>query len=76
MSKSSNSNLETNQEIQKQQTNQNEIQIEDLLRQLHSQIRSGDWLTQNTANKLENENPELIKAWKEAVNNSNEQNNS
>lgn len=41
--------------------------IEDLLRQLHGQIKSSDWLQNNTADKLEKENPELIKAWKEAL---------
>ena len=40
--------------------------IEDLLRTLHGQIKTSEWLNENT-NKLENENPELIKAWKEAV---------
>jgi len=41
--------------------------IEDLLRTLHGQIKTSEWLTENTS-KLENENPELIRAWKEAVN--------
>lgn len=44
----------------------NQDQIEDLLRTLHGQIKSSEWLNENT-NKLENENPGLIKAWKEAV---------
>jgi hypothetical protein len=49
--------------------------IEELLRTLHGQIKTSEWLNENT-NKLESENPELIKAWKEAVNSktSNEQN--
>ena len=41
--------------------------IENLLRQLHGQIKSSDWLQTNTADKLEQENPELIKAWKDAL---------
>jgi hypothetical protein len=41
--------------------------LEDLLKQLHGQIRTSGWLEQNTANKLEEQNPELIKAWKEAI---------
>lgn len=41
--------------------------LEDLLRQLHGQIKSSNWLETNT-NRLEQENPELIKAWKDAIN--------
>lgn len=41
--------------------------IENLLRQLHGQIKSSNWLETNTAVKLEEENPELIKAWKTAI---------
>ncbi|CAF0868651.1 unnamed protein product [Brachionus calyciflorus] len=54
----------------------NQSNIEDLLRQLHGQIKSSDWLEVNNSSKLENENPELIKAWKDAINaeNSNEKN--
>ena len=44
------------------------VQIEDLLRTLHGQIKTSDWLQENTANKLEQDNPDLIKAWKEAAN--------
>lgn len=44
-----------------------EQQIESLLKQLHGQIKTSDWLEKNTANNLEEENPELIKAWKEAI---------
>jgi hypothetical protein len=40
--------------------------LEDLLRQLHGQIKSSNWLETNN-NKLEQENPELIKAWKDAI---------
>ena len=47
--------------------NSSEDGLQDLLRQLHGQIRSSNWLESNTANKLEQENPELIKAWKDAV---------
>ncbi len=43
-------------------------QIEDLLRTLHGQIKTSTWLQENTANKLEQENPDLIKAWKQAIN--------
>ena len=41
--------------------------LETLLQQLHGQIRTSDWLEKNTAEKLEEENPQLIKAWKEAI---------
>lgn len=41
--------------------------LEDLLRKLHGQIKSSDWLEKNTAASLEMANPELIRAWKEAV---------
>jgi hypothetical protein len=44
-----------------------EGKLEDLLRQLHGQIQTSGWLEVNTANKLEEENPELIKAWKDAI---------
>lgn len=44
-----------------------EDQLEDLLRQLHGQIKSSNWLDTNTASKLEQENPELISAWKSAI---------
>ena len=44
-----------------------QLDIEDLLRQLHGQIKSSDWLQTNTADKLEQENPELIRAWKDAI---------
>ena len=42
-------------------------QLETLLQQLHGQIRNSGWLEKNTAEKLEEENPQLIKAWKEAI---------
>ena len=45
----------------------NENKLENLLRQLHGQIQTSNWLEHNTANKLEEKNPELIKAWKEAI---------
>jgi hypothetical protein len=48
-------------------TQNDDSKLEDLLRQLHGQIQTSDWLQVNTANKLEEENPELIKAWKEAI---------
>lgn len=55
-----------------QEENQTESDpIEDLLKQLHGQIKSSDWLKENTAEKFENENPELIKAWKEALDSQN-----
>ena len=41
--------------------------IEDLLRQLHGQIKSSDWLKSNTAEKFEQENPEIAEAWKNAI---------
>ncbi len=41
--------------------------IEELLRTLHGQIKSSNWLESNTAGKLEEQNPELIKAWKNAI---------
>jgi hypothetical protein len=42
-------------------------QIEDLLRTLHGQIRTTNWVEENT-NKLKTENPELIEAWKDEIN--------
>lgn len=45
--------------------------IEDLLKQLHGQIKTSNWLATNTVNKLEEENPELIKAWKDAIDSEN-----
>jgi hypothetical protein len=50
------------------ENNKNDDNLEDLLRTLHNQIHTSDWLQANTANKLEHENPDLIKAWKEAIN--------
>ena len=50
-------------------------QIENLLRELHSQIKSSNWLETNTASKLEQENPELVKAWKNAIDSENNSNN-
>lgn len=42
-------------------------QIEDLLRTLHGQISSTNWVEENES-KLKSENPELIAAWKSAIN--------
>jgi hypothetical protein len=42
--------------------------IEDLLRQLHGQIKTSDWLEKNTANSFQEQNPDLVKAWKDAIN--------
>lgn len=47
--------------------NDRENQLEDLVKQLKGQINSSGWLDVNTAGKLEEQNPDLIKAWKEAV---------
>ena len=44
----------------------NQDNIEDLLRTLHGQIKTSEWAQENEK-KLNNENPELIKAWKEAI---------
>lgn len=60
----------------KEKIAQNHVQdesdpVENLLRQLHGQIKSSDWLKENSAQKLENENPELIKSWKEAIDSEN-----
>lgn len=44
----------------------NQDNIEDLLRTLHGQIKTSEWAQQNEK-KLINENPELIKAWKDAI---------
>lgn len=41
--------------------------LEDLLRTLHNQIKTSDWLEKNTATLMEKENPDLIRAWKEAT---------
>lgn len=42
--------------------------LEDLLKVLHKQIKSsdGNWLKEE-ANKLEQENPELIKGWNNEI---------
>ena len=45
--------------------------LEDLLRNLHKQIKTTKWLEENNAEKFEKENPDLIKAWNEAINNNN-----
>lgn len=37
--------------------------LEDLIRNLHRQIKDSDWLQENTAEKLAAENPELAKAF-------------
>lgn len=42
-------------------------QIEDLLRTLHGQIRTTNWVEENES-RLKSENPELIAAWKSAIN--------
>ncbi|GFR93200.1 1-aminocyclopropane-1-carboxylate synthase homolog [Elysia marginata] len=41
--------------------------LEDLLTTLSSQIRSSDWLEQNTPEKFALENPEVAQAFKEAA---------
>ena len=41
--------------------------IEDLLRQLHGQIKATDWLEKNTADTFQEQNPDLVKAWKDAI---------
>ena len=48
------------------QSQSNQDPIEELIRTLHGQIKTSEWINENTS-KLEAENPELIKAWKEAV---------
>lgn len=53
-----------NTQAAKEAPNPNDI--EDLLRQLHGQIKSSDWIQENQ-NRMEKENPELIKAWKNAI---------
>jgi hypothetical protein len=42
-------------------------QLEALLSRLHGQIKTSDWLSVNTADKLQSENPELLRAWQQAV---------
>ena len=66
MSHSNNSNI--NEKI----AAENEKNLEDLLKDLHRQIKSTNWLEVNNAQKFEQENPELIKAWNEAINNQNQ----
>lgn len=56
-----------NQQADDQQKQSQEANLENLLRQLHSQIKSSDWLQTNTADKFEQENPDLIKAWKQEI---------
>ena len=63
MSSSDQNKVETSNSEQEE----NRDPIEDLLRQLHGQIKSSNWLESNTAVKLEEQNPELIKAWKDAI---------
>ena len=63
MSSSDQNKVETSNSEQEE----NRDPIEDLLRQLHGQIKSSNWLESNTAGKLEEQNPELIKAWKDAI---------
>ena len=51
------------------ETSPNEENLEDLLKNLHKQIKTTKWLEVNSAEKFEQENPELIKAWNEAISN-------
>jgi hypothetical protein len=60
-------NAKSNSAAAAQETTPSTNGLEDLLRQLHGQIKSSNWLETNT-NKLEQENPELLKAWKDAIN--------
>ncbi len=46
----------------------NEENLEDLLKNLHKQIKTTNWLEENNVEKLEKENPELLKAWNDAIN--------
>ncbi len=57
----------SNQETATGLANDSGEQLEDLLRRLHGQIKTSGWLETNNAVQLENENPELIKAWKNEV---------
>lgn len=41
--------------------------LEDMMRMLHKQIKSSDWLQQNTAEKWVAENPQLAKDYMEAA---------
>ena len=63
MSSSDQNKVETSNSEQEE----NRDPIEDLLRQLHGQIKSSNWLESNTAGKLEEQNPELIKECKDAI---------
>jgi hypothetical protein len=56
-----------NQQAGDKQKDSQEVNLENLLRQLHMQIKSSDWLQTNTADKFEQENPDLIKAWKQEI---------
>jgi len=56
-----------NQQAGDQMKHSEETNLENLLRQLHNQIKSSDWLQTNTADKFEQENPDLVKAWKQEI---------
>lgn len=60
-------NVEANKNEEEQQQQQ-EQGLENLLKNLHKQIKTSDWLSVNTVEKIEKENPELIKAWNEEIN--------
>jgi hypothetical protein len=46
----------------------NENELSDLVSQLRQTINNSDWLTHNTSTKWEQDNPELAKQWREALN--------
>jgi hypothetical protein len=65
-SNNNNNDVKSKEECVKEEKNNENL--EDLLRNLHKQIKSTKWLEENNAEKFEQENPELIKAWNEAIN--------
>jgi len=50
-------------------TTTTENELDDLVSQLRQTINKSDWLAHNTSAKWEQENPELAKQWREAINN-------
>jgi hypothetical protein len=77
MSDDTKTNVESQEQQQQQQSNQidenGDDALESLVRTLHNQIKSSNWLDVNNASKFEQENPELMKAWNEEVEKFNQQ---
>jgi len=48
-------------------TTENENELDNLVSQLRQTINKSDWLAHNTSAKWEQENPDLAKQWRAAV---------